>query len=232
MESNTQRFSLTSNQLKLFALVIMTVDHVGMILLPQYRILRIIGRLAFPIFAYMIAEGCRHTSDRSRYFFTVLGVGIGYQIAYFAVFRSLYMCILITFSMSILLIFCIRWARERGGWRWIICAGAFFAVYLVCEVLPIPLRAYGFRVDYRITGVLLPVLIYLAGSRWEKLGAAALGLVLVSMQSGGVQWFSLAALPLLALYGGQRGKTKLKYLFYIYYPLHLMVLWAVRLLFR
>ena len=63
---------LTSNELKLFALVVMTVDHIGALLLPQYSVLRIIGRLAFPIFAYMIAEGCAHTSSRLRYFLTIL----------------------------------------------------------------------------------------------------------------------------------------------------------------
>ena len=41
---------------------------------------------------------------------------------------------------------------------------------------------------------------------------------------GWVQWFALGAVPLLALYNGQRGKWKMKYLFYIYYPAHLVVL--------
>ena len=60
MES-TRFPGLTGNQLKLIALITMTIDHVGMMLLPQLRILRAIGRIAFPIFAYMIAEGCRYT---------------------------------------------------------------------------------------------------------------------------------------------------------------------------
>ena len=55
---------LTGNQLKLIALVTMTIDHIGMQLFPRVRLLRIIGRLAFPIFAYMIAEGCRYTRNR------------------------------------------------------------------------------------------------------------------------------------------------------------------------
>ena len=63
MES-TRFPGLTGNQLKLIALITMTIDHVGMMLLPQLRILRAIGRIAFPIFAYMIAEGCRHTRNR------------------------------------------------------------------------------------------------------------------------------------------------------------------------
>lgn len=230
MDAN--RFQLTSNQLKLIALVIMTIDHIGEFLLPQYRILRIIGRLAFPIFAYMIAEGCRFTSNRARYLGTVFGVGVLYQLVVFCLTKSLSMSILITFSMSISLIYCIGWARDRGGWRWLLCAAAFFAAYFLCELLPIALHATDYHIDYRITGVVLPVLIYLADSRWSRLGAAALGLTLVALQCGGIQWYALAALPLLALYGGQRGKVNLKYLFYIYYPLHLIVLRVIRLLLR
>ena len=58
---------MTGNQLKILALVTMTIDHVGVVLLPQYLVLRIIGRLTYPIFAYMIAEGCFYTHSKRRY---------------------------------------------------------------------------------------------------------------------------------------------------------------------
>ena len=65
MPIQTKKFSgLTGNQLKLIALFAMTCDHVGLQLLPNVLILRILGRLALPIFAYMIAEGCRYTRNR------------------------------------------------------------------------------------------------------------------------------------------------------------------------
>ena len=51
------QMKLTSNQLKLLALVTMTVDHVGVQLFPRVLWLRMVGRLALPIYAYMIAEG-------------------------------------------------------------------------------------------------------------------------------------------------------------------------------
>ena len=57
---------LSGNQLKLIALITMTVDHMGLILFDQFILLRIVGRLAFPIFAWMIAEGCRHTRRMGR----------------------------------------------------------------------------------------------------------------------------------------------------------------------
>ena len=76
----------------------MLIDHVGVALLPQLEILRVIGRLSFPIFAYMIAEGCRYTKNRVRYFGTLAGFAIVCQTANYIATGSLYQCILITFS--------------------------------------------------------------------------------------------------------------------------------------
>ena len=61
MNPTRSPFGLTGNLLKLIAMLTMTIDHIGVILLPQYRILRIIGRLTMPIYAFMIAEGCHYT---------------------------------------------------------------------------------------------------------------------------------------------------------------------------
>jgi hypothetical protein len=93
---------------------------------------------------------------------------------------------------------------------------------LICKVLPILLP--GFAVDYGYWGVLLPVVISLGKQYWGRLGLTALGLVLVCYDLGGVQWFSLLALIPLALYSGKRGRLPLKYFFYLYYPLHLLVI--------
>lgn len=59
---------LTKNQLKILAMVCMTIDHIGAMLFPQAVWLRVIGRLAFPLFSYCIAEGCRYTRNKARYF--------------------------------------------------------------------------------------------------------------------------------------------------------------------
>ena len=67
-----KKFGITNNQLKIIAMVSMLFDHVGKELLPQYPILQIIDRLAFPIFAYMIAEGCFYTKNIIKYFTIIL----------------------------------------------------------------------------------------------------------------------------------------------------------------
>ena len=52
-------------------MVCMTIDHIGAMLFPQAVWLRVIGRLAFPLFSYCIAEGCRYTRNKARYFGSV-----------------------------------------------------------------------------------------------------------------------------------------------------------------
>ena len=69
MQIQTKKLAgLTGNQLKLLALIAMTCDHVGLQMLPQFILLRIIGRLAAPLFACMIAEGLSliHISEPTR----------------------------------------------------------------------------------------------------------------------------------------------------------------------
>ena len=129
MQIQTKKFAgLTGNQLKLLALFAMTCDHVGLQLLPQFIILRIIGRLAAPLFAYMIAEGCRYTHDRGRYLGRLLDMAALCQIAYFAAMRSLYQCIFVTLSLSVCLIYALDNAVRRRTPVSVLSAAAAVAV--------------------------------------------------------------------------------------------------------
>ena len=214
---------LTGNQLKIIAMITMTCDQVGMQLFPQLLWLRMIGRLAMPIYAYMIAEGCRYTRDRKKYFWRLFGLGALCQIVYFVAMDSLYMCILITFSLSVLMISAAD--RVREGHSWAIFAGMTAVVFFLCTVLPDLLPGTDYDIDYGLQGVLLPLLIYEAGTR----GLLA-GLALVALRYGGIQWLSFLAVPLLLLYNGQRGKANIGKLFYWYYPIHLVVIYGISLL--
>ena len=126
---------LTGNQLKLIAAIAMTLDHVGLMLLPNYGILRIIGRLAFPIYAWMIAEGCRYTRSYAKYLGLIAAFAAVYQAVYYVALGSLYQGIFVTFSMAIALIGLLKWAKEKGGMiRWLLAAlGALTALFItVC----------------------------------------------------------------------------------------------------
>ena len=79
----SKRFGVSGSSLKLLACVFMAIDHVGVRLFPHLIILRIIGRLAFPMFAFFIAEGCRYTRNKLRHFLMIFAVGVAYCIFYF-----------------------------------------------------------------------------------------------------------------------------------------------------
>ena len=225
-----KKTGLTNNALKIIAMLSMLVDHVGLQLFPKVQILRIIGRLALPIFAYMIAEGCHYTKNRPRYLGMIAGLGLICQAVYFFADGSLYLGILITFSLSISTIFLIdNFLKKKNAVSFIFILLMIAAVFLIALILPEQLSEHGFDIDYGIFGILLPVAIYYARNKYEKLAATALVLSLMASTMANLQWYSLFALPLLFLYNGNRGRLNLKYLFYIFYPTHLVIIYLISL---
>ena len=217
---------LTGNQLKIIAMITMTCDHVGMQIFPHLLWLRIIGRLAMPIYAYMIAEGCRHTRDRKKYLLRLLGMGTLCQVVYLVAMGSYYQCILITFSLSVGLVWLMDVAeQEKTAKAQINLAMGVLATFFVCTVLPDLLPHTDFEIDYGLPGVMLPVLIYGAGTK-----GLLLGLTLVALKYGGIQWLAFLSVPLLLAYNGRRGKANIGKLFYWYYPIHLVVIYGISLL--
>ena len=226
-----QKFGiLNGNHLKLIAAFTMLLDHAGILLFPGITLFRILGRLAYPIYAYMIAEGCRYTRNKLRYFLMIFGLGAACQIVYYFFSGDTYLNILLTFSLSILLIFALQASYEVDTWQkrtlWSIlfCAG-FLAVYGLDQRITI---------DYGFWGVMVPVFAAFAHLRkfphWASVLLLGIGLVLLSADMGGNQHYSLMALPLLLLYSGGRGKYQMKYFFYIFYPVHLAVLQGIAML--
>ena len=226
-----KKLGLTNNQLKIIAMLAMLSDHVGKVLLPQYSILQIIGRLAFPIFAFMIAEGCYYTRNKLRYFLTIFLLGLGCQTVYLVAEKSLYQNILITFSLSIILIFCTEnYKNKKVKASGVILSFAVSAVFIISILLPVIFIDQGFVIDYGICGVLLPVAIFYAPDKQRKLIFSAGLLMLLTLDlGGGIQWWSLLSIPLLALYNQKRGKYNIKPLFYVFYPAHLVVIYLISL---
>ncbi len=224
-----QRFGLTNNQLKIIAIISMTIDHVGYILFPQYIIFRIIGRLAFPIFAYMIAEGYRYTRNKTRYFLTLLISGVLFQAIYLILKHSWYMNILFTFSLSVITLFFVsHFDKKRNALSLILLIFEILSVVLMACYLPNIIN--GFKFDYGLLGILLPVFIYLLPSKWLKLTALGLTVIFMSYYNGRIVLFALLSIPLLCLYNGKRGKANLKYFFYIFYPMHFVIIYLIYLI--
>lgn len=231
-----QKLRLSGSQLKMLALITMTIDHIGFIFFPQVWWLRAIGRLAFPIFAYMIAEGCRYTRRRMRYWGSIALLALVCDAAEMIAESSLYQSVMTTFTLSVGMIYALDWAmrgenRREQLLRSLLSAGAVLLAFFLCELLPLLLWTTDYHVDYRFSGALLPVLIYVGKRRETRLALAALGILATCLEFGGVQWYALLALLPLALYDGTRGRHAMKWLFYLYYPLHLALLWGIHALF-
>ena len=222
---------LSNNGLKIIAMVTMVLDHVGVALFPGIPWLRILGRLAFPIYAFMIAEGCRHTRSMGRYWGAMAILAAICQIVYFVAMDSLYMCILVTFSISIVLIWLLQKAEstKKDLWDFAFFAGVCGALFL-CELLPHMLPRRDLYVDYGFIGVMVPVCIYMAKTRQAQMTATLSVLVVLSATSDSLQWWCLLAVPLLLMYNGQRGKWNLKWFFYLFYPIHLVVIQGIAML--
>lgn len=224
------RFGLTNNQLKIIAMITMVIDHVGEMLYPDIIILKIIGRLSFPIFAYMIAEGCYYTRNRIKYLGIISVMGVVFQLIYYCFMGSLYMGVLITFSLSIITIYAIDSLINKNNiLRKILALIGILIVLIISIVLPLTIKEQGYILDYTVLGVFLPVVIYYSKGKWLKLIVAFIALLLLAIYYGGIQYYSLISIVLLALYNGQRGKAKLKYAFYVFYPLHLVIIYAIQL---
>ena len=227
-----KKIGLSNNQLKIIAMISMLIDHIGHTLFPNVIILRILGRIAFPIFAYMIAEGCLHTKNRLKYLLHLLILGLGCQIVYFIAMGSLYQGILLTFSLSIILIYTLDYfIKKKNVLSFIIAILTTLLIITISGVLPYFFKKSGFEFDYGLIGVFAPVLIYYAKHKLFKLIAVTICIVLLAIQYNSIEIYSLIALLFLVLYNNKRGKYNLKYMFYIFYPLHLVVVYLLSLMF-
>ena len=232
------------NVLKIIGAVSMFIDHMGMMLFPQILIFRIIGRLAFPLFAFTIAQGCYHTKSKLRHFMSVAILAAVCEIGYSFYSNDNFLCVLVTFSISIALVYALQLFKElmffkRSVAIRVIGAGAIF----VCGVTFAYLFNLNSRVEYGFFGCMLPVFASLfqmpqgAPEHLKKLDvppvhalSMAVGMLFICIGSDPIQYFSFLALPLIFLYSGKRGKLNLKYFFYIFYPVHLVVLAGIAIL--
>ena len=220
----------SGNALKILAAVFMTIDHIGVMLFPRVELLRIIGRLALPIYAFMIAEGCKYTRNKKKYFGMVFGLGAVCQTVYYFFDGSLYFSILITFSLAILMIYAMQnWKQKKTALSGLVFVASVLTVYLLNQ------QEQWFTIDYGFWGCMLPVFAALAhGTEHDtdtvNITMLGIGLVFLAMDIGNTQWPALLALPLLYAYNGKRGKWNLKYFFYIFYPTHLVALEGIAML--
>ena len=206
---------LDSFQLKCIAIVSMALDHTGAVLYPSQIWLRCLGRIAFPIFCFLIVEGFFHTHDVRRYMGRLGVFALISEIPYDLAFRgvpleyahqNVFFTLLIGIGMVVLL--------ERNR-EWPVKA----VILLLAMWLAVLIRS-----DYNFRGILLIFVFYIFHeSRWLAVTAGGLWNFLYQ---GVIQKYGVLSVLPLALYNGERGR-KMKYFFYIFYPAHLLLLYGI-----
>ena len=229
----------------------MLIDHIGAVLFPSILIFRIIGRISLPLFAFAVSEGCRYTKNRLRHLLFLAGFAAVCQVGYYIFAKDAYFTILVTLTFSVLMIntldlFKISLFDENATG----VLKTVYALLFVASVMFVYFFCHRFKVSYGFFGCLLPVFASIFDlrrtnapeyiRRIDTLGARiltmSLGLFILTLnQSGGrfvtLHLFAFAAVLILLLYNGERGKLKMKYFFYIFYPAHLIVLKGIEILF-
>ena len=229
-----------TNLLKLIAMVAMLIDHTGKMFFSQYQIMRIIGRVAFPIYAYCIAVGCVYSRDRLKYLSRILLMGLisqpFYAVALAHTNSAMYAVsfaqsplrsalnyyvnswshpsIMLTLALGLMLIWAIR---DRQ---------------IAC-VLSLMLLVWKIQssIDYGWKGVALIVLFYLFIERWWLSlpivfafmfwwGAQYNSFRVFGIRFG-IQMFAIMALPLIYIPTFSKLKIN-KWVYYLFYPAHLI----------
>lgn len=237
--SRKEAMPFSGSVLKWIAIVIMFLDHAGASLLEVFalniygnsplagqidnlyfwyevdQILRIIGRTAFPIFCFLLVEGAVHTHNPGKYLFRLavfaavseipFDLALHNQMIFWAnqnVFFTL---------LSGLLVIQVFQRYPAEGWKGMLALAVMAVAAEVCGT------------DYGAIGVVVIAVMYLLRER--PLAACILSLILLTLLNR-MELYSIPAFLAMALYNGTRGRQP-KYFFYAFYPVHLLLLWAV-----
>ena len=231
-----QRYRVLNGfHLKLIAACTMFIDHMGYTLFPGVMWLRCIGRVAFPIFCFLIAEGCVHTHDRKKYALRLLVFALLSEIPFnLMTGRAVWNPYDQNVLWTLLLGAAVCWImdgvlKRRTAPAFVLTGAAMVAAFWLLEV---------FCTDYGGWGMLLVAMFYgvrrAPYGQAAKMAAQAVGLAFFCfgvMGGVSIELWALAALVPIWLYNGQRGFSHkaVQYGFYAFYPLHILILSLIAL---
>jgi TraX protein. len=249
---------LNASQLKLIAIIAMTIDHLTWAFFPgtdptwYVLCLHIIGRLTAPIMWFFIAEGCHYTHNIKKYASRLFIFAV---ISHFA-YNFAFDIPLIPFSGgSIFNQTSVLWSLTLGVVAIAVARSEKFPKFLKFPAILL-MSVLGFPSDWSSIAVMCPLALYThRGDRkrqavdivlWTFIYATVYFIFLDRLY-GALQMFTFLTIPLLALYNGERGGMKkaaiadgaesvkmskpsplVKWSFYIYYPAHLVVVGLIK----
>lgn len=209
--------------LKLFAIIAMTLDHIGAVFFPEQLWLRMIGRIAFPIYCFLLVEGYRHTKSIRKYIFRLFICAVVSEVPFNLVFFGSVFYpgsqnVFWTLLIGLLSIWLSDYVNSRAG------GSAFrlgYAAYAAGCILALLIKP-----DYGYFGILLIFVFYELGYSKAAMFAGALFLFFMMNK---IQLFGLFAFGLIFIYNGKRGYSgrALSRAFYLFYPAHLLAVYCI-----
>ena len=224
---------LSGSALKVIAVLSMIIDHLAFFMLtpdnPLYAPMRCIGRIAFPVFACLVAEGFAYSRNRWKYFWMLMGFGILAELPWILLNgNDGSHNVMFTLALGVTALAAFDRLCEHGPL-------AFASVVLVAFL------AWWIGVDYDWRGILMIFIFYLLRQNtinpflekrninFPSQNILQLAFVFPLMAHYGLSGAILASLVIF-LYDGNRGFIRgniAKYGFYAVYPVHLMIIWAL-----
>ena len=226
---------LSNFDLKLIAIITMTIDHIGVVFgTPFYNLLRAVGRLSFPIFAFLLTEGYVHTKSFSKYFLRLLVLALISEVIYDYVFFGSFIYrgannIFFTLALGLLTLFLLdkskglikRYFKDKVD-LFIILPITYLLIIVIMGLM-----GEFLNVSYGMLGILVISFFYLFKTNFPLV---VISVTLSTLILGeGMQYFSLFSLILIYFYNQKLG-MKCKLFFYLYYPLHILVLGFIKML--
>lgn len=233
---------LNSNALKIIAMILMLLDHMWGTIIPGNQWMTLVGRMAFPIFAFLIVEGYIHTSDYKKYIKRLLIFGLLSEIPFNLIYTGsiifpFHQNVLFTLVFGLIIINEIDKIKNNKEIKLRVKSILKILLFLLITII-------GF-VDYGITGVLTIVVFYLFREfKFAWLGQLISLILLYIVFFKGqsiiinifnyeyflpIQGMGVLSLILIWLYNGKKGNNSklLKYIFYSFYPVHMLMLYLI-----
>ena len=226
---------LSNFDLKLIAIITMTIDHIGVVFgTPFYNFLRAVGRISFPIFAFLLTEGYVHTKSFSKYFLRLLVLALISEIIYDYVFFGSFIClgannIFFTLALGLLTLFLLDKSRCLIKKYFKDKVDLFIILPITYLLIVVIMGLIGefLNFSYGMLGILVISFFYLFK---DSFPLVVISVSLSTLILGeGMQYFSLFSLILIYFYNQKLG-MKCKLFFYLYYPLHILVLGFIKML--
>lgn len=235
---NSKR-SLNSNQIKLIAIIAMTIDHLTWVLFPGTQhiwyvyLLHVMGRLTAPIMWFFLAEGCHYTRDMGKYIWRLFLFAVISHFAYDFAFGIPFLPLSTGVFNQTSVMWSLAWAavlihicRQEMIPQW----AKIISILVICLI--------SFPSDWSSIAVMCPFFLYSHRGRFTLQAAdiviwsflySVVYVIFLDRWYGILQMFTFLTIPILSRYNGERGRWKgMKWLFYIYYPAHLVLIGILR----